>query len=75
MKPSAWLRGISRAPMFAFVVIVLVACVVAINASTFSAIHALRWKALPYADDDALLAASLPTFDACHAALKVADDA
>ncbi|HPN78793.1 FtsX-like permease family protein [Dokdonella sp.] len=55
MKPSAWLRGISRAPMFAFVVIVLVACVVAINASTFSAIHALRWKALPYADDDALL--------------------
>ncbi|MBL0165167.1 MAG: ABC transporter permease [Xanthomonadales bacterium] len=41
--------------MFAFVVIVLVASVVAINASTFSAIHALRWKALPYFDGDALL--------------------
>src|SRR5690606_10424985 len=49
------LRSFQRAPMFALVVIVLVASVVAINASTFSAIHALRWKALPYADGDALL--------------------
>ncbi|MEO7936851.1 MAG: FtsX-like permease family protein [Dokdonella sp.] len=48
-------RSFKRAPMFALVVIVLVASVVAINASTFSAIHALRWKALPYADGDALL--------------------
>ena len=48
-------RSFQRTPMFAFVVIVLVASVVAINASTFSAIHALRWKALPYADGDALL--------------------
>ncbi len=48
-------RSFKRAPMFALIVIVLVASVVAINASTFSAIHALRWKALPYADGDALL--------------------
>ena len=48
-------RSFQRAPMFVFVVIVLVASVVAINASTFSAIYALRWKALPYADGDALL--------------------
>ncbi len=48
-------RSFQRAPMFALVVIVLVAGVVAINASTFSAIHALRWKALPYADGDALM--------------------
>jgi hypothetical protein len=27
-----------------------------------------------HADDDALLAAALPAFDACHAALKLADD-
>lgn len=48
-------RSFQRAPMFALVVIVLVASVVAINASTFSAIHALRWKALPYADGNELL--------------------
>ena len=48
-------RSFQRAPMFAFVVIVLVASVVAINATTFSAIHALRWKALPYVDGSALL--------------------
>ncbi len=55
MIAHPWLRSFQRAPMFALVVIVLVASVVAINASTFSAIHALRWKALPYADGDALL--------------------
>ena len=49
------LRSFQRAPMFALVVIVLVASVVAINASTFSAIHALRWKALPYANGEALM--------------------
>ena len=49
------LRSFQRAPMFALVVIILVASVVAINASTFSAIHALRWKALPYADGEALM--------------------
>src|SRR5690606_24995873 len=49
------LRSFQRAPMFALVVIILVASVVAVNASTFSAVHALRWKALPYADGDALL--------------------
>ncbi len=48
-------RWFQRAPMFVLVVIVLVASVVAINASTFTAIHALRWKAMPYADGDALI--------------------
>lgn len=48
-------RSVQRAPMAALVVIVLVAIVVAVNASTFSAIHALRWKALPYVDGNALL--------------------
>ncbi|MGB4858777.1 MAG: FtsX-like permease family protein [Dokdonella sp.] len=48
-------RSFRRAPMFALVVIVLVASVVAINASTFAAIDALRWKALPYVDGNALL--------------------
>lgn len=55
MFARSLLRSFQRAPMFAMIVIVLVASVVAINASTFSAIHALRWKALPYADGDALL--------------------
>ena len=55
MNIRALSRSFQRAPMFALVVIVLVASVVAINASTFSAIHALRWKALPYADGNALL--------------------
>lgn len=35
----------------------------------------LRGLQARHTDDDALLAASLPTFDACHAALKEADDA
>ena len=55
MNIRSLFRSFQRAPMFAFVVIVLVASVVAINASTFSAVHALRWKALPYADGNALL--------------------
>ncbi len=55
MNIRSLLRSFQRAPMFAVVVIILVASVVAINASTFSAIHALRWKALPYADGNALL--------------------
>lgn len=48
-------RSFRRAPMFALVVTVLVASVVAINASTFAAIDALRWKALPYVDGNRLL--------------------
>lgn len=44
------LRRPFRAPAFALVVAVLVASVVAVNATAFGAIHALRWKALPYAD-------------------------
>lgn len=49
------LRRQLRNPMFAFIVTLLVAAVVAFNASAFSAIHALRWKALPYADGDRLV--------------------
>lgn len=55
MNTAPLIRSFQRAPMFALVVIVLVAIVVAVNASTFSAIHALRWKALPFANGDALM--------------------
>lgn len=49
------LRKHLHSPGFALTVCVLVAAVVAFNASAFSAIHALRWKALPYADGDRLV--------------------
>lgn len=44
-----------RAPLFALAITLLVATVVAVNATAFSAVHALRWKALPYADADRLV--------------------
>ncbi len=49
------LRRSFRSPLFAAMVAVLVAIVVAVNATAFTAIHALRWKALPYADGEALV--------------------
>jgi len=44
-----------RTPFFALSITLLIAVVVAINATAFGAIHALRWKALPYADDEQLV--------------------
>ena len=49
------LRRSLRAPGFAISVILLVAGVVAVNATMFSALHALRWRALPYADGDRIV--------------------
>ena len=54
MLTAAW-RALRRAPLFATTVIVLVAAIGAVNATAFSAIHALRWKALPYAQSDRLV--------------------
>ena len=54
MTMTAW-RSLARAPLLALTVVVLVAAVVAVNATAFSAIHALRWKALPYAQSDRLV--------------------
>ena len=53
-----------RAPLFAVTIVFLVATVVVVNATAFSAIHALRWKALPYADAEQLvdLRANLQNF-------------
>ncbi len=51
---ASWRRPF-RSPLFALTVIVLVAAVVAVNATAFSAIHALRWKALPYPEADRLV--------------------
>lgn len=48
-------RRLLRAPAFAVAVILLVAAVVAINATTFAALHALRWKALPYDEPQQLV--------------------
>lgn len=61
---QAMLRPFLRAPAFALTVLVLVAAVVAVNATAFSAIHALHWKALPYAQADRLvdLQANLQNF-------------
>jgi putative ABC transport system permease protein len=58
------LRRSLRAPGFALAVLLLVAAVVAVNATAFSALHALRWKALPYHEGDRLveLQANLPGF-------------
>lgn len=55
MDTTTLLRRQFRAPLFAFTVFVLVAAAVAVNATAFGAIHALRWKALPYADADHLV--------------------
>ena len=64
MNFTSMLRRQMRTPFFTLTVIVLIAFVVAINAAAFGAIHALRWKALPYADADNLvdLQAELPKF-------------
>jgi len=58
------LRRQFRSPGFALTALVLVAAAVLVNASAFNALHALRWKALPYADGDALvdLRANLRSF-------------
>lgn len=55
MNLSQALRKHLRSPLHGLTVIVLIAVVVVMNASAFNAIHALRWKALPYADGDALI--------------------
>jgi len=56
--PSPFLQPLRRAfrsPWFALMVALLVAIVVVVNATAFTAIHALRWKALPYAEADRLV--------------------
>ena len=55
MNSAAALRLPMRAPIFSLVVMVLTAAVVVVNAAAFSAIHALRWSALPYADAESLV--------------------
>lgn len=55
MNMAALLRRQWHSPLFFLTVFALVAAVVAINATTFGAIHTLRWKALPYAADDCLV--------------------
>lgn len=49
------LQSLLRRPAFPLLVLLLVAAVVAINATAFGALHALRWKSLPYPDSGALL--------------------
>lgn len=49
------LRRWFRTPGFTLAVVVLVAATVAVNATAFSAIHALRWKALPYPEGERLV--------------------
>lgn len=49
------LRRHAASPSFALTVALLVAAVVAVNAGAFGAIHALRWKALPYAHGEQLV--------------------
>lgn len=55
MNLTTLLRRQTQSPLFALTVVLLVAAVVAVNASAFGAIHALRWKALPYAHGDELV--------------------
>lgn len=54
MLTTLW-RSLACAPLLSVTVIVLVASIVAVNATAFSSIHALRWKALPYAEADRLV--------------------
>lgn len=48
------LQQLLRRPAYPLLVLLLVAAVVAINATAFGALHALRWKSLPYPDSAAL---------------------
>jgi putative ABC transport system permease protein len=50
MNIASFLRHQTRAPLFALIVFVLTAAIVAVNATAFGAIHILRWRAMPYAD-------------------------
>ncbi len=81
MLTTGW-RSLARAPLLSMTVIVLVASIVAVNATAFSSIHALRWKALPYAQADQLvdLRANLSNFGfvvglAEHVRKEIAADA
>lgn len=49
------LRRLLHAPGFTVAVVLLVTAVVAVHATAFGAIYALRWKALPYAEGDRLV--------------------
>jgi hypothetical protein len=55
MNPGHVLSIFRRAPAFVVAVTVLVATAAVVNASAFGAIHALRWKALRYANGDELV--------------------
>ncbi|MEO7432178.1 MAG: ABC transporter permease [Dokdonella sp.] len=55
MNVSNLLQRQVRSPAFALAVTGLVAVVVAINATAFGALHALRWKALPYEHGEQLV--------------------
>lgn len=57
-------RRLLRAPGYALTIAALVAAVIALNASVFAALAAMRFKPLPYSEPDRLLAlrADLPNF-------------
>ncbi len=55
MNLAQILRRHARAPAFTLIVLLLVGTAVAINATTFGALHAVRWKSLPFADGDRLV--------------------
>ncbi|MBO9663915.1 ABC transporter permease [Dokdonella sp.] len=55
MNLAQILRRHARAPAFTLIALLLVGVAVAINATTFGALHAVRWKALPFADGDRLV--------------------
>ncbi|MFC4820250.1 ABC transporter permease [Dokdonella ginsengisoli] len=55
MNLAQILRRHARAPAFTLIVLLLVGIAVAINATTFGALHAVRWKSLPFADGDRLV--------------------
>lgn len=50
------IRRLARAPGFLLTVALLVAAVIALNATVFAAVHAMRWKSLPFAQADELVA-------------------
>jgi putative ABC transport system permease protein len=55
MSSVSVFRRQMRTPFFALSITLLIAVVVATNATAFGAIHALRWKALPYAAGERLV--------------------
>jgi putative ABC transport system permease protein len=63
-------RLFARTPGFSFVIVATLALVIAANATVFSVMHAVLWRALPYPDADRLVVVDAEVRGAARAGLS-----